>query len=102
MQESYEKIEVSVLYVELTCYGIMCVTLSKDRIYQPKGENARNILKRDNFLAFSVFFLFFFSFLSEDISDKWEAENVDEHVDVCLTEAEFKADREEELTRGVS
>ena len=47
-------------------------------------------------------FFFFFSFLSEDISDKWEAENVDEHVDVCLTEAEFKADREEELTRGVS
>lgn len=58
--------------------------------------------RRDNFLAFSVFFLIFFSFLSEDISDKWEAENVDEHVDVCLTEAEFKADREEELTRGVS
>ena len=49
-----------------------------------------------------VFSFFFFSFLSEDISDKWEAENVDEHVDVCLTEAEFKADREEELTRGVS
>lgn len=38
-------------------------------------------------------FSIFFSFLSEDISDKWEAENVDEHVDVCLTEAEFKADR---------
>ena len=33
MQESYEKIEVSMLYIVLTCYEIMYVTLSKDRIY---------------------------------------------------------------------
>lgn len=46
--------------------------------------------RQDNSLAFSVFFLsFLFSSLSVDISDKWEAENVDEHVDVCFTEAEF-------------
>ena len=49
MKESYEKIQVSVLYIVLTRYGIMCVTLSKDRIYIYK-ELLNNISQRGKML----------------------------------------------------